>query len=377
MPKTVDPVDLTCRLIDFDTVNPPGSEEAAARFLGELMLENGLEVNYQGFAEGRLGLVACLKGESTAPALCFTGHLDTVPPGAAAWQNPPLKSRLSEGRIYGRGASDMKSGLAAMTAAVLKLAEMPRRRADVVMVFTAGEETGSEGASHMAREGVLPRHVGALVVGEPSGNTPYLGHKGAFWLRCRARGKAAHGSMPDQGDNAILKAVRAVLALENLVTRDPPHAKLGHPTLNVGTIGGGTKINMVPDLADFTLDLRTVPGVDHKELYRRVCDCIGKGLEVDRLVDLPPVLTDETDPWVLHLLQLLDRRGAPSQPGYVNYFTDASVFTQALGDPPTVILGPGEAIQAHQTDEWCRVEKILQAVDIYLEIASHWCGVAS
>jgi succinyl-diaminopimelate desuccinylase len=374
MPKTVDPVELTCRLIDIDTINPPGNEEAAARLLGELLQESGLEVIYHSLGAGRLGLAACLKGASTAPALCFTGHLDTVPAGAAAWQSPPLKSRLSEGRIYGRGASDMKSGLAAMTAAVLRLAEVAWRRTDVVMIFTAGEETGSEGAFGMVRDGLLPSHIGALVVGEPSGNAPYLGHKGAFWLKCKAKGKSAHGSMPDQGDNAILKAASALLSLENLLVHDPPHAKLGRPTLNVGTIAGGTKINMVPDLADFTLDLRTVPGMDHGELYRRVCDRMGTALEIDRLLDLSPMLTDENDPWVLSLVQLLERLGAPSRPGYVNYFTDASALTPAFGDPPTVILGPGEATQAHQTDEWCQVDKIHQAVDIYLEIATAWCG---
>ena len=181
--------------------------------------------------------------------------------------------------------------------------------------------------------------------------------------------------MPEQGDNAILKAARAVLALEDLLGHDLPHPKLGRPTLNVGTISGGTKINMVPDLADFTLDLRTVPGLDHDELHRRVCDRLGPALGVSRLLDLPPVLTDENDPWVRQVLNLLEQKGAPSRPGYVNYFTDASALTPALGTPPTVILGPGEATQAHQTDEWCRVDKIHQAVDIYLEIARSWCDV--
>ena len=375
MPQSADPVELTCALINFDTVNPPGNEEAAARFLGELLMEGGLQVNYHILAEGRMGLVACLKGESAAPPLCFCGHLDTVPPGGAAWQSRPLEARVSEGKIYGRGASDMKSGLAAMTAAVLSLAAIPRRQADVVMIFTAGEETGSEGACRMVREGVLPAAVGALVVGEPSSNAPFLGHKGALWLRCQARGKSAHGSMPEQGDNAILKAARAVLALEDLLGHDPPHPKLGRPTLNVGTISGGTKINMVPDLADFTLDLRTVPGLAHDELHRRVCDRLGPALGVSRLLDLPPVLTDENNPWVRQVLNLLEQKGAPSRPGYVNYFTDASVLPPALGNPPTLILGPGEATQAHQTDEWCRVDKILQAAEIYLKIARNWCQV--
>jgi succinyl-diaminopimelate desuccinylase len=95
---------------------------------------------------------------------------------------------------------------------------------------------------------------------------------------------------------------------------------------------------------------------------------------VSRLLDLPPVLTDENDPWVRQVLNMLEQKGAPARPGYVNYFTDASALTPALGTPPTVILGPGEAIQAHQTDEWCSVDNIRQAVDLYLEIARSWCG---
>jgi succinyl-diaminopimelate desuccinylase len=134
MPQPADPVELTRALINFDTVNPPGNEEPAARFLGELLMEGGLEVDYHMLSEGRMGLVACLKGESAAPPLCFCGHLDTVPPGGAAWQSPPTAARLSAGRIYGRGASDMKSGLAAMTAAVLRLSGVSKRRSDVVLV---------------------------------------------------------------------------------------------------------------------------------------------------------------------------------------------------------------------------------------------------
>jgi succinyl-diaminopimelate desuccinylase len=375
MPQPIDPVELTRALISLDTVNPPGNEEAAARLLGEFLREGGLQVDYHVLAEGRLGLVACLKGESSLPPLCFCGHLDTVPPGGAAWQSPPTEARVSAGRIHGRGASDMKSGLAAMTSALMRLSGISRRRADVVLIFTAGEETGSEGAFRMVREGVLPAAVGALVVGEPSGNAAYLGHKGALWLTCRAKGKSAHGSMPEQGDNAILKAARAVLALEDLLGHDRPHPKLGRPTLNVGTISGGTKINMVPDVADFTLDLRTVPGLNHDELYRRLCDRLGPALEVRRLLDLPPVLTDENEPWVRQVLNLLEQKGAPARPGYVNYFTDASALTPALGNPPTLILGPGEATQAHQTDEWCSVDKIRQAADLYLDIARSWCQV--
>lgn len=100
------------------------------------------------------------------------------------------------------------------------------------------------------------------------------------------------------------------------------------------SFSGGTKMNMVLDLADFTLDLRTVPGLAHDELHRRVCDRLGPALGVNRLLDLPPVLTDENDPWVRQVLNLLEQKGAPSRPGYVNYFTDALVLPPGAGHPP-------------------------------------------
>jgi acetylornithine deacetylase/succinyl-diaminopimelate desuccinylase-like protein len=176
----------------------------------------------------------------------------------------------------------MKSGVAATTAALLRLAADPaERRAEIVLIMTAGEETGCESAGRMVQEKVLPATIGAMVVGEPSNNVPFLGHKVVLWLRCRARGKSAHGSMPAQGENAVYKAARAVLLLEDLLAQDPPDPRLGSPTLNVGTFSGGTKINMVPDLADFTVDLRTVPGLKHEGLYRRMCDRLGPAVEVD------------------------------------------------------------------------------------------------
>jgi len=124
-----------------------------------------------------------------------------------------------------------------------------------------------------------------------------------------------------------------VLALEDLLSHDPPHPQLGRPTINVGTISGGTKINMVPDLAEFTLDLRTIPGWTTANLPKGLRP-IRPALEVSRLLDLPSVLTDENNPWVRRVLNQLKQKGAPSQPGYVNYFTDASALTPALGAHP-------------------------------------------
>ncbi len=368
-----DPVELTQILIRMDTINPPGNEEPAARYLGEMLTDAELNVSYPRLGENSTGLIAAIPGKTSQLPLVFTGHLDTVPIGDAPWDSPPHDAEIKNGRLMGRGASDMKSGIAAMVVTALHLAQEPEGEGGVVFVFTAGEETGSEGALQMRESGVLPREAGAMVVAEPTGNTPILGHKGVIWLECTAKGKSAHGSMPDLGDNAIYKAARAAASLEDFFSSAEAHLQLGKPTVNVGTFIGGSKINMVPDSAHFRVDLRSVPGVEHARLFEDIQAHLGPGIGIERLLDLPGISTLSSDPWIMRVLGIMARiEGNRPEPGYVNYFTDASVLTPALSNPPTLILGPGEPSQAHQTNEYCRVEKIGRAVEFYLEIARDW-----
>ncbi len=373
MTRIPDPVELTQILIRMDTINPPGNEEPAARYLGALLVEAGLQVSYPRLGENSTGLIAVVPGASSKLPLVFTGHLDTVPVGDAPWDSPPHGAEIKNGYLMGRGSSDMKSGVAAMAVTALHLAREPKGRGGAVFVFTAGEETGSEGAYQMKESGVLPKEAGALVVAEPTSNIPLLGHKGAFWLECTAKGKSAHGSMPDLGENAIYKAARAAASLENFFSSAESHPQLGKPTVNVGTFVGGSKINMVPDSARFRVDLRSVPGVEHARLFEDIQAHLGPDIEIERLIDLPGISTPQSDPWIMQVLDIMERiQGNRPEPGYVNFFTDASVLTSALKNPPTLILGPGEPSQAHQTNEYCVVEKIGRAVAFYLEIAREW-----
>ena len=373
MIRIPDPVELTQTLVRMDTINPPGNEEPAARYLGQLLEEAGLHVSYPRLGENRTGLVAVIPGSTSQLPLVFTGHLDTVPVGDSPWENPPHSAEITNGRLWGRGASDMKSGVAAMTVTALHLAGEPKGRGGALFVFTAGEETGCEGALQMQESGALPDAAGAVVVAEPTGNIPLLGHKGALWLECTARGKSAHGSMPDLGDNAIYKAARAAAGLENFFASAPAHLHLGKPTVNVGTFTGGSKINMVPDSARFRVDLRSVPGMEHARLLEEIKKHMGPDIEVERLVDLPGIVTPAADPWIIQVLDIIERiQGKKPEPGYVNYFTDASVLASALNNPPTLIMGPGEPSQAHQTNEYCDIEKIVRAVTFYRAIAENW-----
>ena len=175
-------VELTRDLVRIDTVNPQSAERPAAERLGQLLVEAGYSVATHEFAAGRASLVA--RREGPGLPICFAGHLDTVPLGAAPWTRDPFGGELDGGKLYGRGSSDMKSGVAAMVAAALRLAKTPLHKAGITLVLVAGEETGCEGAAHLAKVPGALGHAGALVVGEPTGNRPVIGHKGAFlWHR--------------------------------------------------------------------------------------------------------------------------------------------------------------------------------------------------
>ena len=143
---------------------------------------------------------------------------------------------------------------------------------------------------------------------------------------------------------------------------------LGEATLNVGTISGGTGVNLVPDRAEAQIDVRTVPGLTGESVLAQLAEAVGPEVVLDAWIDLAPVITDPSDPWMQTVFEV-----AGGEPRGVSYFTDAAALTPAYGDPPTVIWGPGEAAQAHQTDEYAEAAKIDAAADGYFEVARRWC----
>jgi succinyl-diaminopimelate desuccinylase len=371
-----DPLSLTRNLLAFNTINPPGQERNCAEYLGCLLEETGFRVDFYEFAEGRTSIVAKLNGGRGMAPICFSAHMDTIPLGAAKWSRSPFGGECDGDKIYGRGASDMKGGLAAMVSAALRLARLPGGRANILLVITAGEETGCTGAEYLVSLRDVLGNAGAIVVGEPTGNYPFVGHKGALWLEARTTGLTAHGSMPEKGVNAIYRAVDALTKLKKFDFDVPPHPLLGNPTLNVGTIAGGMNINSVPDQATVGIDIRTVPGQSNQEVYERLQSELGPDVHCRPVVSAASVSTDPENEWVQEVFDImasfLDERPVPRG---ATYFTDASFLTPALGNPPTLILGPGEAAMAHKTDEFCSISKIEDAAQAYLEIARRWCGL--
>lgn len=374
---------LSRELLQFNTINPPGMERDCARHLGCLLEAAGFEVKYHEFADSRTSVVATIGGRQEKPPICFTGHIDIVPLGMAAWSKDPFAGETDGDRLYGRGSTDMKSGIAAFVVAAIKLAPFLKNAPGITLVLTASEEVGCEGAKYLAEQKLLAR-AGAIVVAEPTANYPYLGHKGLMWVEIETKGKTAHGSMPEQGDNAILKMNKVIDKLEHFDWQRQCgvdcHPVMGKPTMNIATIHGGLNTNSVPDLAKLTVDVRTVPGIDHVHLCHSIQTLIGDMGSVRKIVDTPP-LYSEPDEWIESVYDVatpfIDSKPSPKT---IMFSTDGAdlkrgYIDSAGGAVPTVILGPGQPEMAHQTDEWCSVKRIDESVEIFEKIMRDWNGI--
>jgi succinyl-diaminopimelate desuccinylase len=368
-----DAISLTRSLLRFDTINPPGREHDCARHAGALLEQWGLRVDYHEYESGRTSLVARAGGSDARAPLCLTGHIDTVALGARPWSKDPFAGEADGDRLYGRGSSDMKAGVAAILLAAQRFAGRFAGTPGVVIVLTAAEEGGCIGSQHLARTALLGR-AGALVVGEPTANYPFIGHKGSVKFNASFKGVSAHGSMPQLGVNAIYKAARAVAKLEGFDFRAGAHAVMGLPTMNVGTMAGGSGVNMVPDTASIGVDIRTVPGMDHAALLERLARELGDDAEMQVFSNLPPVWTAPQNEWIERVFAICkEHLGTRPEPRTATYMTDAANLLKVYAGAPTVVLGPGEPQMAHQTDEWCSMERIRQSVAIYEAIIQDWC----
>jgi succinyl-diaminopimelate desuccinylase len=366
-----DAISLTKSLLRFDTVNPPGRERDCARFAGAMLQEWGYEVQYHEYSDTRTSVVARAGGSGRKAPLCLTGHLDVVPLGAREWSKDPFSGETDGDKLYGRGASDMKAGVAAILMAARAFSGKLSATPGVVLVLTAAEEGGCVGSAQLAKTQLLGK-AGAMIVGEPTSNYPLVGHKGSIKFHARFKGVSAHGSMPELGVNAIYKAAKAVSALQGFDFGTPTHAVMGKPTLNVGTMEGGNTVNAVPDSARFGVDIRTVPGMDHEALLERIRGSLGEA-ELEVFSNLKPVWTAPEHEWIQRVFEIckpyLDE---PARARTAPYMTDAANLLKVYAGAPTVVLGPGEAAMAHQTDEYASQERIRQSVAIYEALIKNW-----
>ncbi|WP_150266894.1 M20 family metallopeptidase [Paenibacillus tepidiphilus] len=372
------------QLIQADTCNPPGNEHALAKLIGDFLQEYGLPCSIHGIEQGRSNLEFSLKG-GAGRKLMFCGHLDTVSawtPDAGSY--PPHGAVIADGRMYGRGTSDMKSGLAAMLLAAVSLhQEGIALGGELTVLATAGEEVDSCGAWHYAEHTSL-RDLDAIVIGEPTASRVAVGHKGALWLRITLYGRSAHGSMPQLGVNAVEGMMELISLLHSHALEWQAHDPvLGSSSLSVNRMEGGVQTNVIPDRCVIDVDIRTVPPLRHAALLDEISARL-KAIrrrhpdyryQVEQLLDRSVVFTDPGHELIRTALELAGADGGVSVQG-VSYYTDGSVLHDE-GRLPVLIYGPGEPGQAHQPDEWVDIEAYLQSIDFYRELALRYLGTAA
>jgi acetylornithine deacetylase/succinyl-diaminopimelate desuccinylase len=360
----------------------PGQEREIAMYIKKKLEKENIEVFLQKVIDDRYNVIAKVRGEFGGRSLMLNGHLDTVPPYTMV---NPFSADIKEGKIYGRGSVDMKASLGCMayTLIAIKRAGI-RLKSDLYFTGVVGEEFQSPGATFLATHG--PR-ADMAIVGEATNLAIAPAMKGVMWIRFLIRGISAHGCEPEKGVNAILKAVEVINFMVNTLTplyQKKVHPLCGCPTINIGTIKGGTQPNIVPNECAFTIDRRLIPGEDHEKVLKEMQEMLVKLKEKDpelivEMEHLPETASPPRLPMEVptnHSLVLALQKACKQIIGRskiigVSYFCDAGYFTNA--GTPTVIFGPGDIALAHSDKESIEIEQVIDAAKIYLATALDIC----
>lgn len=365
---------LVDELVAANSENPPGKEAEAGKVLREHVEEHGLFCTRVG-PEDRPNLVIST-GTTGNAELVLHGHLDTVPAGPRdSWSHEPFECERVGDRLYGRGTCDMKGPLAALTETMIAYAG-ERHGRPLLMLATSDEESGCSGAEEVAASGRL-NGVSYGICAEPTSLEILVGEKGMLWVRVAAEGKSAHGSRPHEGINAIELCMEALKTLTKRSYAFEHDALMGTPTINVGVIKGGIKINVVPDRCEALVDMRLVKGqtiqssIDQMKNRLRAAG-LSERVKVEYVHGLPAVITPIDAKIVSTTREAVEKVTGQSQHLHAaTYGTDCSVLQPKIGIL-NVICGPGSIEQAHQPDEYISVEQLISSVDVYLHVARHF-----
>jgi acetylornithine deacetylase/succinyl-diaminopimelate desuccinylase family protein len=366
-------IDLACRLVTIDSQNPPGNEAAVAQALGAYLQAAGFQVHEQRLSPGRSNLVATLCGPADGPALLLCGHSDTMPAGDG-WMVHPLGGEVRDGRLYGRGAADMKGGLAAMAVAgaALSRAKIPLR-GSLVFAAVIDEENLGSGAAALVESDL---RADWAVIAEPTNNIPVIVSNGQINFEVTFHGKAGHGSQPSSGHNAIYDGARFVDAVQSYARDVLParsHPLVGAASVNVGTFQGGVQTSIIPDLCRITVDRRVAPGEGVEAAIAEMAAILDSLRRADPTLDaemkvtycLPPVLVPEDAP-VAQALRKAAQAVTGRDPGTAGMRATTDAATLAgKGGIPTVVFGPGSIAQAHKPDEYIELDELVESVHIF------------
>jgi len=357
-------VDLLSELVAFDTTSDRSNLPLIA-FVEDYLSRHGVTSRRVPNESGEKANLYATIGRADRPGVMLSGHTDTVPVTGQVWTVAPFRLTPDGERLYGRGTTDMKGFLAAVLAAVPALIEADLA-VPVHLAFSHDEETGCLGVrtllADLAHQPVRPA---ACVVGEPTSMRVATTHKGKVAVRLHVHGKTCHSGMAPEGVNAIHAAARLVSRLDDMAADKAAHGPfderfaIPHTTLQVGTIEGGTALNIVPQDCVLDFEIRAVPEEDPEALVAELMAFAHSieaemrethadaGIRLERLHDYPGLSMAEDDALVDFILSLLDERERER----IGYGTEGGLFQQELGIP-TVVCGPGSMAQGHQPDEF-------------------------
>jgi acetylornithine deacetylase/succinyl-diaminopimelate desuccinylase-like protein len=330
--------------------HPRAGEKKVADFLAATAAHAGLDVAFENVLPDRSNLIATLRPTGKIrQRILLAPHLDTV-----NGSDDQFIPRLVGERLYGRGACDTKGSVTAMLGALIAIAQSGRRPASTEIVFAGliDEEINHVGATALVK---ARWKADLAIIGEPTRLQVVTAHKGALWLELRTKGKAAHGSCPERGQNAVHEMAKVVDVIETQYTaklkKSKPHPLLGHGTVNVGSIRGGTQPNIVPASCVIQIDRRTLPGETVRSVRSEIKALLQpRGLRADivetQSLYCGPMETDANLP----LVRQFSRLARQKTPVGATFFCDGAVLSEA--GIPSLVFGPGDIAQAHTSDEW-------------------------
>lgn len=379
-------VDLTQALVRFPSVVPPGEYRDITKYVAEVVGDLGAdEVRIVGPSEQKANVLARYRGSGGGPTLVLNGHLDVVPAGdVSTWDFDPFGGEVVNGRLYGRGAVDMKGQVAAMIIAMKALREARiRTRGDVFLALTIDEEEGSDftGAGYVASNKLIPADY--VIVGEPSDLDIVRYHKGVCWFRLVTKGKSFHAGYPEKGVNAVEHMVELIHAIRNKRLTHDPHPVVGSYSLGFNTIKGGVKTNCIADHCEAEFDVRPVPGQSpdlvEREVQQVLDDLKSSIPSLDAKLIALKKRTALDYPESYLLFDMVSEaanlvKGSPAK--FIGHIanSDAQHFRKA--GIPAVWIGPGGINQnAHTANEYITLEQLDQGVRFFAQSAVTVCGV--
>lgn len=363
--------ELLKKLVQAETTAPKG-ELTAAKIISDELGRSRIDCRIDSWDHNRANLTAWIKSTGRKERLLFVCHLDVVAAGKEGWSYLPFAGVESDGKIYGRGAMDMKGGITAAVTAIREIVDSGvELEGDIIFFAAAGEETDSCGArrfiSKLNRD--FPKIAG-VIIPEPTNFEVVTAHRGILWLEVETFGKAAHSSTPELGVNAITLMKLLLNELDNYKIRFQPHKLLGNCSMSINTITSGKEINVVPDKCSIGIDIRTLPGQNHQEIisdFQRFFVKLKQNdpqfeAAVSIVREVDALETDSSCDFVRDFCSVV----GVGETKAVGFTTDGPHFT-SLG-APVVIFGPGKPQLAHKPDEYIEIADVEKAVEYYKNI---------